>query len=212
MKALLFFALLIISVFAPMTPYFEKGLRVESSLPPAPSDETVKRAMMKSILWANDDQIRRLVQRAEVKYGRQIDLISQEHDISSEDIKAIAIVESLIAEKARSGDGAIGLMGIKRGTGRDMGFNRIDHPVENLKAGAEYYRRLLNRYKDRELALAAYNLGPAKLEKKLGNGFDPETMSYIWKIRRVLNIMARSDSGTTVSDPSPAFFHSRQNP
>ncbi len=192
-------ALLIISaVMAPMVPDFERGSRLEGSFSPVPGSETVRRAMVKSIRWADDETIRGWVQKANLRYGRYIDLISAENGISPAEIEAIAVVESLVCERAKSGEGAIGLMGVKRGTARDMGFNSIDRPVDNLKAGAKYYRRLVHRFKDRELAMAAYNLGPARLEQRLARGFDPETMDYIWKIRRVMNIVSRPAPGVPV--------------
>jgi soluble lytic murein transglycosylase-like protein len=88
-------------------------------------------------------------------------------------------------EDVESSVGAIGLMGVKRTTGKDMGFNDIEHPINNLKAGTKYYKVLLERFKDRELALAAYNLGPGEVENRINKGFNPETIDYIWKIRRV---------------------------
>jgi soluble lytic murein transglycosylase-like protein len=48
---------------------------------------------------------------------------------------------------------------------------------------------LLKKFKDRELALAAYNLGPGEVGNRLNNGFDPETIAYIWKIRRVSRLV-----------------------
>jgi soluble lytic murein transglycosylase-like protein len=70
-----------------------------------------------------------------------------------------------------------------------MGFDDIEGPINNLKAGTKYYKMLLKKFKDRELALAAYNLGPGEVGNRLNNGFDPETMDYIWKIRRVSRLV-----------------------
>lgn len=168
--------------------------RLQSSLDPKPYSATVRRAIVKSTHWANDKEILRLVKKAEKKYGRQIDQISKKYSTNPKDIKAIAIVESMIDEAAKSSEGAIGLMGIKRTTGMDMGFSDIEHPMRNLNAGTKYYKSLLKKFKDRELALAAYNLGPGAVENRLGNGFDPETINYIWKIRRVVYIITKSES------------------
>ncbi|MHB8772719.1 MAG: transglycosylase SLT domain-containing protein [Syntrophales bacterium] len=174
-------------------PYFDPG--GQSSLDPKPYNETVRRAITKSVRWAKDEEILRLAMRAERKYGRQIEQISRRYGTNPQEIKAIAIVESLMDEAAKSSEGAIGLMGVKRTTGMEMGFSDVEHPVRNISAGTKYYRMLLGRFKDRDLALAAYNLGPAKLENRLGSGFDPEEMQYIWKIRRVVHIINRSEAG-----------------
>lgn len=178
-----FFVVIAISLF--IAPSCENRLGAESPLYSQGYNETVERAMVKSILWASDEQIRRLVNIVEKKYGSQIDQISKRYYACPEDIKAIAIVESLMDEDAESTVGAIGLMGVKRMTGKEMGFDDIERPINNIKAGTKYYRVLLERFKDRELAFAAYNLGPGELENRLNKGFNPETIDYIWKIRRV---------------------------
>jgi soluble lytic murein transglycosylase-like protein len=152
-------------------------------------DNKVERAIVKSIVWATDEQILRFAEIIEKKYGSQIGQISRKYYTRPEDIKAIAIVESLTDENAESIAGAVGLMGVKRTTGREMGFDDIECPINNLKAGTKYYRMLLKKFKDRELALAAYNLGPGEVGNRLNNGFDPETMDYIWKIRRVSRLV-----------------------
>jgi soluble lytic murein transglycosylase-like protein len=175
-------------------PHYEQRLRGETSLYPKPYSQTVRRAIVKSIHWANDRQILSLVNRAEKKYGIQINQISKKYYADPSDIKAIAIVESSIDEAAKSSEGAIGLMGVKRTTGAAMGFTDVEHPLKNLSAGTKYYQTLLKKFKDRELALAAYNLGPGKVENRLSSGFDPETMEYIWKIRRVVHIINKSES------------------
>jgi soluble lytic murein transglycosylase-like protein len=175
-----------------IAPHYDN--RLQSSLYPKPYSITVRRAIVKSVHWAKDEEILRLVNRAEKKYGSQIDQISKKYYTNPQDIKAIAIVESLMDEAAKSSEGAIGLMGVKRTTGREMGFTDIEQPIMNLKAGAKYYKRLLDRFKDRDLAFAAYNLGPGAVENRLSDGFDPETINYIWKIRRVVYIINKSES------------------
>ena len=91
--------------------------RLQSSLYPKPYSTTVRQAIVKSVHWANDREILKLVNKAEKKYGSQINQISKKYSTNPMDIKAIAIVESLMDEAAKSSEGAIGLMGIKRSTG-----------------------------------------------------------------------------------------------
>jgi soluble lytic murein transglycosylase-like protein len=173
-----------------IAPHYDRSL--QSSLYPKPYNETVRRAILKSIRWANDKDILTMVNRAEKKYARQIKEISRKYHASPEDIIAIAIVESSVDEAAKSSEGAIGLMGVKRSTGMAMGFPDIEHPLENLNAGTKYYTAMLKRFKDRELALAAYNIGPENVVNRLSSGFDPETINYIWKIRRVVHVINKS--------------------
>ena len=195
MKTILKFSTSLIAAAAIVlcvAPHFDTG--GESSLDPKPYNETVRRAIVKSIRWAKDGEILRMAEQAERKYGRQITQISRQYGADPREIKAIAIVESLMDETAKSSEGAIGLMGVKRTTGVAMGFHDVEHPVRNLSAGTKYYKMLLGKFKDRDLALAAYNLGPGKLENRLGSGFDPEEMGYVWKIRRVVHIINRAES------------------
>jgi hypothetical protein len=184
---ILFFVAMAITLL--IAPDYENRLRGESSLYQKAYSKTVEKAIEKSILWASDEQIRRLVKSVERKYGSEIKQISKRYYTSSKDIKAIAIVESLVDAEAESSDGAVGLMGVKRTTGMDMGFDDIEHPINNLNAGTKYYRLLLKKFKDEDLAFAAYNLGPREVEKRLNKGFNPETMDYIWKIRRVRELV-----------------------
>lgn len=182
-----FFVVIAISFF--IAPNIKNRLGAECSLYPQGYNETIEQAMVKSIVWASDKQIRRLINSVEQKYGSEIKQISKKYYTCPKDIKAIAVVESLIDKDAESHLGAIGLMGVKRTTGKDMGFNDIEHPINNLKAGTKYYKLLLEKFKDRELALAAYNLGPTEVENRLNKGFNPETIDYIWKIRRVSRLV-----------------------
>src|SRR5512137_2656428 len=107
---ILFFVAMAITLL--IAPDYENRLRGESSLYQKDYSKTVEEAIEKSILWASDEQIRRLVKSVERKYGSEINQISKKYYTSSKDIKAIAIVESLIDEEAESSDGAIGLMGV----------------------------------------------------------------------------------------------------
>jgi soluble lytic murein transglycosylase-like protein len=172
-----------------MAPNFEYRLEGNDSLYPNVYDDSVEQAMVKSILWASDQQLRRLLNILEKKYGSEIREISRKYYACPKDIKAITIVESLTEEDAESRLGAVGLMGVKRATGKEMGFDDIEHPINNLQAGTKYYKMLLRKFKDRDLALAAYNLGPGELENRLNKGFNPESIDYIWKIRRVRQLV-----------------------
>jgi soluble lytic murein transglycosylase-like protein len=186
-----------ISLFAAVTIIFMIALNYEyrfvfageASLYQEARDNRIDKAIVKSIVWATDEEIRRFAEIIEKKYGSQIAQISRKYYASPEDIKAIAIVESLTDENAESSAGAVGLMGVKRTTGKEMGFDDVEGPLNNLKAGTKYYKMLLKKFKDRELALAAYNLGPGEVGNRLNNGFDPETIAYIWKIRRVSRLV-----------------------
>lgn len=172
-----------------IAPNCENSLEGNNSFYENLYSDTVGQAIAKSVLWASDEQLRKLVNILEKKYGSDIKEISKKYYACPKDIKAITIVESLTDEDAESHLGAVGLMGVKRETGREMGFDDIEHPINNLQAGTKYYKMLLKKFKDRDLALAAYNLGPGELENRLNKGFNPESIDYIWKIRRVRQLV-----------------------
>jgi soluble lytic murein transglycosylase-like protein len=53
-------------------------------------------------------------------------------------------------------------------------------PKQNIDAGATYLRQLLDKYKDDlKLALAAYNAGPATVDKTGGIPDIKETQDYV---------------------------------
>lgn len=117
-------------------------------------------------------------------------------------IKAIIQAESAGNPKAVSKVGAQGLMQIMPDTAKDLGLKNAFDPKENIAAGTKYIAQLEDKYKDKALALAAYNWGPArvdsalrKAEKKgLGKGLEgiyemlpAETKNYILKIAKIYN-------------------------
>jgi soluble lytic murein transglycosylase len=82
--------------------------------------------------------------------------------------------ESVFRPNAVSQSGAMGLMQLMPGTGRDvaarLGLNvdadgALLDPLTNLAIGSRYMREMLKRFQGSEpLATAAYNAGPARVE------------------------------------------------
>ncbi len=99
-------------------------------------------------------------------------------------VRSVARIESDFRQEAISDKGAIGLMQIMPSTARDL---RIDPTQEeqNALGGAKYLRTLLLRYHGNSaLALAAYNAGPAAVERYAGVPPYRETRNYILKVTR----------------------------
>ena len=99
-------------------------------------------------------------------------------------VRAVIQVESAFNARAVSPKGAMGLMQLMPATARLFGVIDPFNPAENIRAGVSYLRQLLERYDhDEQLALAAYNAGPAAVDK-YGSKVPPykETQNYVQKI------------------------------
>jgi len=99
---------------------------------------------------------------------------------------ATAYEESQMNPAARSSAGARGLLQLMPSTARALRLDG-DDPTTNVLAGARYLRQLLERFGSVELALSAYNAGPAAVERA-GGAPTIETLRY------VKNIEAREPS------------------
>jgi hypothetical protein len=87
-------------------------------------------------------------------------------------------VESGFNQRATSHVGAVGLTQVLPSTARlyepGLTTQQLYDRNTNLRIGFRYLRDLLDRYpSNMQLALLAYNRGPAKVEKLLGAGRDP---------------------------------------
>jgi len=101
------------------------------------------------------------------------------HGLDAKLLHALVLTESAYRPDARSPVGAAGLTQLMPATALELGVrNRFD-PVENLMGGADYLARQIIRFGDLRLALAAYNAGPARIER-LGRVPDiAETRNYV---------------------------------
>ena len=99
------------------------------------------------------------------KYGDQ-------YDVDSLLMAAQGYQESRLDQAARSPGGAIGIMQIMPGTGKEMNVGDITQIDSNIHAGAKYMRFMIDQYFGDEpmtkldkvlFAFAAYNAGPARI-------------------------------------------------
>jgi hypothetical protein len=131
-----------------------------------------------------------------------IDLISEAslaEGLPPNFVLSVAHVESGFQLKARSPKGAIGLMQLMPQTAAELGV-LPDREEENANGGARYLRQLLIRYKgDSRLALAAYNAGPAAVDRFRDVPPYLETQQYV---ERVLREYARREAASQVK-PAP---------
>jgi len=104
-------------------------------------------------------------------------------DLEEALLRGVIKAESDFDHQAVSHKGAMGLMQLMPETGEQYGVTDFFDPEENIAAGAEHLRYLLDRYfGDYEMALAAYNAGETAVDKYNGIPPYPETRDYVRKI------------------------------
>jgi soluble lytic murein transglycosylase-like protein len=117
---------------------------------------------------------RELVEASAAHYGVDADLIT-----------SVIAVESNFDPKAVSRKNARGLMQLLPETAARFGVKNIEDPQENIDAGTQYLRELLERYKyDLVLTLAAYNAGPERVQQYGRVPPFAETISYVRRVKR----------------------------
>ena len=102
-------------------------------------------------------------------------------------VKSVARVESGMRTDLVSKSGAIGVMQLMPATAAALKADP-NNPEQNIEAGTRYLRDLLLRYDgDAAKALAAYNAGPAAVDRF--NGVPPyvETVTYVDRVLRDYN-------------------------
>lgn len=101
------------------------------------------------------------------------------HDLSVDLLLSVARAESNCRSDAVSEAGAIGVMQLMPATARALGVDPRD-PEQNIEGGAAYLRQQIDRFGGRiDLALAAYNAGPAPVARRDAVPPYPETRSYV---------------------------------
>jgi soluble lytic murein transglycosylase-like protein len=106
-----------------------------------------------------------------------------EHDIDVELLASVVHAESGGRTHAVSRTGAQGLMQLMPGTAHNLGVKDSFQPDQNIDGGTAYLDALLTRYHDNlALALAAYNAGPAAVDKYHGIPPYRETRAYVARV------------------------------
>jgi len=99
-------------------------------------------------------------------------------------VRSVMAAESGFQPQAISPKGAVGLMQLMPATAQQLGANAND-AAENVDAGTRYLRQLLEKYHGALYhALAAYNAGPAAVDKYQGVPPYRETLEYVGRIAR----------------------------
>jgi len=111
-----------------------------------------------------------------------------QHNIDAELLAAVVHAESGGQVRALSRVGARGLMQLMPGTAAELGVKDAFVAGENVEGGTKYLDQLLTRYHDNiGLALAAYNAGPAAVDRYHGVPPYRETREYVARVIREFN-------------------------
>jgi soluble lytic murein transglycosylase-like protein len=114
------------------------------------------------------------------------------HNLDVDLLASLVKAESNGNVRAVSPAGARGLMQLMPSTAAELGVQDSFRPDENVRGGSAYLDALVTRYHDKlALALAAYNAGPAAVDKYRGIPPYHETQAYVARVihefnRRVL--------------------------
>jgi soluble lytic murein transglycosylase-like protein len=141
--------------------------------------------------------------RRSTAYDELIEEHAAVNSVSADLVRAVIQAESAFNPRARSIKGAMGLMQLMPATAADYRVVDPYNPAENIRAGVAYLKSLLTRYSSVELALAAYNAGPAAVEKYGKVPPYRETRNYVDKITRVA---AGTSTTMTVRAPSVRIY------
>ena len=110
------------------------------------------------------------------------------HHIDADLLASVIKAESGFHSNAVSRTGARGLMQLMPGTAQQLGVNDAFRPDQNIAGGTTYLDQLLDRYDPLNdthglaLALAAYNAGPAAVDRYHGIPPYSETRAYVVRV------------------------------
>lgn len=134
-------------------------------------------------------------------YADVIQLASQESGVDEAFLRAIIHAESAFNPRAMSLKGAQGLMQLMPGTALDMGVRDAFDTAQNIRGGARYLGLLLRTFSGNErLAAAAYNAGPAAVQRYKGVPPYAETQVYVDRVgtlRKRYGVAIRPSGGRT---------------
>lgn len=130
---------------------------------------------------------------------------ARQYDLDAALLAAVIYRESKFDPNARSSSGAIGLMQLLPETAEGIalytGGSRFEvddlyDPEINVRYGSFYLRRLLQKYEDERLALAAYNAGQANVDGWVAEGREeipfPETREFVDNVLEARDVYARA--------------------
>jgi soluble lytic murein transglycosylase-like protein len=115
---------------------------------------------------------------ARARWQPAIAQAAAEQGLPTELLEALVWTESGFRADAVSHAGATGLTQLMPATAAGLGVDPND-PIQNLQGGARFLRQMIDRFGSLDLALAAYNAGPGRVDRAGGIPDIPETRNYV---------------------------------
>jgi soluble lytic murein transglycosylase-like protein len=123
------------------------------------------------------------LQLRRAKLAPLVSAAAHSHGLPEALLHAVIEVESNFNVAAVSPKGALGLMQLMPQTARQLGVADARDPAANIDGGARYLKQLLGRFgNDLPLALAAYNAGPAAVQRRGAIPRFAETQLYVPRV------------------------------
>jgi hypothetical protein len=149
------------------------------------------------------------------EFDHHIEAAAALHQLNPNLIKAVIKAESEFDRWAVSSKGAQGLMQLMPYTARRFGVSDPFDARQNIFAGTQYLRILLDLFQgDVSLALAGYNAGENAVRRFGGIPPYSETRNYVRKIRRFLGSTSASSApradAASYFAPSARFEQARR--
>jgi hypothetical protein len=147
----------------------------DSSVGVARSDATTHRDILQRLSIRHTG----LPKRERIALAQTIIREARRQNLDPDLVMAVIEVESAGYHLAVSRVGAMGLMQLLPSTGKElagkldiewMGEDTLFDPAINVKLGTAYLRELADRYDSVDVALAAYNWGPGRIDRRLRRG------------------------------------------
>jgi soluble lytic murein transglycosylase-like protein len=161
------------------------GAMVLSAQPRAKAESREKRSPIAAEVTVSIDSVAAIPPY--LAYDDIIDEAARVNEVDADLIHAVIQTESAFNPLAESPAGAQGLMQLMPSLQAELGVTNPFDPRQNIMAGAQYLKKLLDRHKgDVALALASYNAGPTIVGRYRGVPPYKETRNYIKKIKALL--------------------------
>lgn len=161
----------------------DEGVVVFSNAFSGPSSKIVAREKDPVPVYAGTGAV-----YSEENFRAAVEEKARQHNVDPRLVNAIIRAESNWNPGAVSPKGALGLMQLMPSTAAVLGVSNPFDPLENIDGGVRYISHLIERFNGNlVLALAAYNAGPALIEKKGAVPSIPETVSYVKRVMKYYN-------------------------